>query len=71
MLDLYHDEDVEIYVNGKPLLKRPGFITDYEHIILSPEQVALFTSGGSNCIAVHCHQTAGGQGLDVGLSVLK
>ena len=71
MLDLYHDEDVEIFVNGKPLLSQRGNATEYEHLVLSPEQAALFTPGSANLIAVHCHQTAGGQCVDVGLSVMK
>lgn len=65
---LYHDEDCEVFVNGKPLLERKGYITAYESISLAPEQVALFQPG-RNTIAVHCHQTGGGQGIDLGLLI--
>lgn len=70
-LDLHHDESVEIFVNGLPLLERKGYVTDYERIHLSPGQISLFEPGKKNVIAVHCHQTGGGQYVDVGLMDLK
>jgi hypothetical protein len=64
-IDYYHDEDVGIYANGKPLLRRKGFVTDYQTERLSDEPRALLVEG-ENTIAVHCHQTVGGQFIDVG-----
>lgn len=69
-LRLFHDEDVEIYVNGKPLLKANGYITEYRNIVLDKAQKALFQKG-RNVIAVHCRQTSGGQGVDVGLTLQR
>jgi hypothetical protein len=69
-LHLFHDEDVQIYVNGKPLFEARGYTTDYRDVVLNPSQKALFHDG-KNTIAVHCMQSSGGQGVDLGLSVLK
>jgi hypothetical protein len=70
-IDLHHDEDVQIFVNGKPLLNRKGYASDYQRIALSTGQINLFEPGKRNTIAVHCHQTAGGQYIDLGLSSLS
>ena len=67
-LRLFHDEDVEIFINGKPLLRRSGYVAAYEEIALDASAKALFHEG-PNLIAVSCRQTTGGQGIDVGLSM--
>lgn len=69
-LHLFHDEDVQIFVNGKRLFRARGFVTGYEDVPLNAEQKALFRPG-KNVIAVTCHQTGGGQGVDLGLGLLK
>jgi hypothetical protein len=67
-LHLFHDEDVEVYLNGVQATRLPGFITDYaEFDIASVALTALHP--GENAIAVHCHQTTGGQGIDAGLVI--
>lgn len=65
-MSIYHDEDAEIYLNGKLAAKYSGFIRDYEVHALTPEQLKLLEPG-KNLIAVHCHQTSGGQYIDVGV----
>ncbi len=67
---IYHDEDVEIHLNGKRVLKRDGHVTQYEDVPLDKETLALLRKG-RNVIAVHCHQTGGGQNVDVGLTVTR
>lgn len=69
-IDFHHDEDIELYVNGKLLLSRKGHVTDYERLALTSGQITLFEPGKRNVVAVHCHQTGGGQYVDVGLSSL-
>ncbi len=63
-LKLYHDEDCEVFINGVQVAAVKGYTTSY---VLAPitDQAAL--RKGANVIAVHCHQTTGGQGVDVGL----
>lgn len=69
-IELHHDEDVQIYVNGNLLLERKNHITDYQRIALSSGQITLFEPGKKNLIAVHCHQSGGGQYVDLGISSL-
>jgi hypothetical protein len=64
----YHDEDVEIYVNGIPAAKDGGFTTKYMPLKISHEARAVMKPGAKITVAVHCHQTTGGQGVDVGLA---
>jgi hypothetical protein len=67
-LRVYHDEDVVIYLNGVVALKLKGYVTDYQEFEISKEAAATLRPG-NNTIAVHCHQTSGGQGVDVGILV--
>ncbi len=67
---LFHDEDAEVYVNGKLVAKVTGYNTKYEQWPLLPEALnALKTDGTSNVIAIHCKQTTGGQFIDCGLKL--
>jgi len=63
---VHHDEDAEIYLNGTLALKLGGYSTDYETTPLTAAARALLRPG-RNTLAVHCHQTTGGQYIDVGL----
>lgn len=67
-LRIFHDEDVEVFVNGRPIFQARGYLTDYREVILRPDQLARFQPG-KNVIAVHCRQTGGGQGVDLGLRI--
>jgi hypothetical protein len=67
---IHHDEDAEIYVNGLPAGEFSGYTVQYETRLLSKEaQGAL--KPGKNRIAIHCHQTGGGQYIDLGLATIK
>jgi len=65
-----HDEDVKIYINGVPVASANGFVTDYRVLKLSDTALALLKAG-KNTIAVQCHQTSGGQYIDVALYDMK
>jgi len=69
-LEVHHDEDCEIYVNGKRLWREGGYLVDYKTVLLTPEQRSLFQPG-KNLIAVSCRQTGGGQFIDVGLTLIQ
>ena len=63
---LHHDEDAEVYLNGVLALRTTGFVTGYEAWPLSATGKAALRPG-QNLIAIHCHQTTGGQYIDLGL----
>lgn len=63
----YHDEDVEIYVNGVLAGSAPGYSTSYIFVPMNAAGQAALVPNASNLIAVHCHQTGGGQYIDVGI----
>ncbi|MBL8817907.1 MAG: hypothetical protein JNL58_17920 [Planctomyces sp.] len=65
-LMIHHDEDVEVFINGTAVVRKQGFITRYEVIPLNADSVKVLKKG-QNLIAVHCHQTNGGQFIDVHL----
>lgn len=65
-LRCHHDEDVEVYLNGKLVLKEPGYTVDYQLFPLTgAARDALKV--GTNLLAVQVKQTAGGQFIDVGI----
>ena len=66
-LNLHHDDDVEVYLNGRPVYRAKGYLVAYHPYPLGPDAVQALKKG-TNVIAVHCHQTTGGQYIDVGLA---
>lgn len=62
-LSINHDEDAEVYINGLMAHKVESHIGKYISVKLDPGSL----KPGANVIAVHCHQTSGGQYIDVGL----
>jgi hypothetical protein len=67
MLMVHHDEDFELYINGVLAAKRAGYTTDYDEIPLTSTGAKALKSG-PNTIAIHCHQTGGGQYIDTGFA---
>jgi hypothetical protein len=62
----FHDEDVEIYVNGFLAASAQGYVTDYVELPMTDVGRASLKPG-KNLIAIHCHQTIGGQYIDLGI----
>ena len=69
-LHVFHDEDCEVFVNGNAIFRANGYITGYRDVMLDSNQQAFFHPG-PNTVAVHCRQTGGGQGIDVGIKLIK
>ncbi|MBE0544605.1 MAG: glycoside hydrolase family 2 [Verrucomicrobia bacterium] len=69
-LRVYHDEDAMIYLNGVLAAKLPGHVVEYIEVEVSEEALVALRPG-RNTVAVHCRQTTGGQGIDVGILVTK
>ena len=67
---VHHDEDAEIYLNGRRVLSLKGFTTDYITKLMDKSAREAFRPG-TNTLAVHCRQTEGGQYIDVGLVRLQ
>jgi hypothetical protein len=67
---LHHDEDAEVYINGELALRARGFSTSYDAVPLNARGMAALKPG-KNLIAIHCHQTVGGQYIDFGLVELE
>jgi hypothetical protein len=66
---VYHDEDVEIYINGVSAGSASGYTTGYSLLALTAAGRAAIHPNTANVLAVHCHQTGGGQYIDVGLAI--
>lgn len=69
-LIIHHDEDAEVYLNGTLIATLPGYTAAYKPFPLEKEAKALLKPG-KNLISVHCHQTDGGQYIDLGLIEIK
>jgi hypothetical protein len=63
----YHDEDAEIFVNGTLAARESGYMTSYLPVEMRPAAQRQLKPRATVVLAVHCHQTSGGQGIDVGL----
>lgn len=63
----YHDENVEVFINGVRAYAAGGFVGSYEYKPLTPEARQALRPNAENTLAVHCRQTTGGQYIDVGI----
>jgi hypothetical protein len=69
-LRVHHDEDVEVYLNGKLIARAKGHTSSYGFLACDGDARQALQEG-ENVLAVHCRQTAGGQFIDVGLQIVK
>jgi hypothetical protein len=67
---IHHDEDAQVYLNGRRILQLTGYTSAYETIPLPPAALEALRPG-INTLAIHCRQTGGGQYIDAGLARLE
>jgi hypothetical protein len=70
LLHIHHDEDAEVYLNGKLMRRLRGHTTSYRPVAINDDARDVLRTG-ENTIAVHCRQTRGGQYIDVGLLEMR
>lgn len=70
-LELYvhHDENCEIYINGVLAGSFSGYTSTYKFLAVNAAAKSALKPNSSNVIAIHCHQTGGGQYIDAGLLI--
>lgn len=68
VFNVFHDEDCEIYLNGVLAATASGYSTSYVTLRMNEAGQNALIANGLNVVAVHCHQTTGGQNIDVGIS---
>ena len=64
-LHIHHDEDAEVYLNGKLIKRFVGYVTSYQQVDVTTECFELLQTG-RNTLAIYCRQTGGGQYIDAG-----
>ncbi len=62
-LKLSHDDNVEVYLNGKNIYNKEGWVHEYIYIPIDNN----ILKKGENVLAIHCKNTAGGRYLDAGI----
>lgn len=62
-LKLNHDDNVVVYLNGKTIYQKEGWVHEYIYI---PIENGILKAG-ENTLAIHCKNTAGGRHLDAGI----
>lgn len=59
---IHHDEDATIFVDGERAARYRGYTTGYEN-----KAPGRRLTPGPHLIAIRCHQTGGGQYIDIGI----
>ena len=70
VLNLHHDDDAEVYINGIKVKDVPGANGDFRTVPLDA-QFNHILKKGKNILAIHCVNTGGGAWLDAGLLDLQ
>ncbi|SDM17590.1 glutaminase family protein [Siphonobacter aquaeclarae] len=65
-LKINHDDNIEVYLNGEKIYSHIGWLHKFIYV---PVKSGL--KAGKNVLAIHIANTAGGAGLDAGLSIEK
>lgn len=65
-LKIYHDDNVEVYLNGVQIYQNKGWNDHFEQIDVKGA-IEKHLKSGKNLLAIHCANTAGGAYLDAGI----
>ncbi|KLT66258.1 glutaminase family protein [Pedobacter sp. BMA] len=65
-LKINHDDNIEVFLNGKKVYDKEGWTNSFQYIALSNSGKNALKAG-QNVIAIHLLNTAGGRYLDFGL----
>ncbi|RPD39844.1 DUF4965 domain-containing protein [Chitinophaga barathri] len=65
-LKINHDDNIDIYLNGKLIYHKEGWVNNYTFLDLR-EQLKANLKAGRNVLAFHVRNTAGGRFLDAGI----
>ncbi|MDA7680756.1 DUF1549 and DUF1553 domain-containing protein [Verrucomicrobiales bacterium] len=63
-MQIYHDEDTEIYLNGQEIASLKGFVAKYIDVHLDQKALSALQTG-RNVISVHVNNKGGGQFFDM------
>ena len=66
-LNMFHDEDVVVWLNGERLFCAKGYNSAYEPFPVDAELFSRLLRSGANTLAVEVRQTVGGQYFDLSL----
>lgn len=69
-MQVFHDEDCEIYINGILAASLKGFTNRYAFVEISKEAKTSIKLGQRNLIAVKCENKEGNQFVDLGFSLV-
>ncbi len=64
---MHHDENAEVYLNGTLIAETKKYIPRAYYLLRLDDVRRAGMKTGDNVLAVHCHQTVGGQYIDAGL----
>ncbi len=71
LLQLRHDDDVEVYLNGQLVYECKGCYTSDLKLFALDEQIRKSLKKGNNVLAIHCTNTGGFAWVDAGLVTQK
>lgn len=69
MLQIHHDDECEVYINGVLAAKLNSYTAGYVIMPMTEEGKKALKPNAVNLISVHCNQTRGGQFIDAGLVI--
>lgn len=69
MFRIFHDENVDVFINGVRAFDRGGYNTGYEEYPISDAAKKTIKPNSENVIAVQCRNFNAGQLIDVGIVI--